>query len=141
MLWFSGVMLGRKCSVGKTASSKTLASPVSRRMWLGNLARNSSRMMSPRDRIRVEVSSRRVRMTGMKRGHCLLIRDSCSSSLAVEFWCGGASECSTHVCLPDCIVKNRYGSMIGKFPRLDRYRLVTQPAMGIMLLLESSLAT
>lgn len=80
----SGVMLGRKCSVGKTASSKTLARPVSRSIFAGNFSRNASKMRRPRLRILVVASSRSARITGMKRGHCLLNRSDCMRLLAVK---------------------------------------------------------
>lgn len=75
----SGVMLGRKCSAGKTASSKTLARPVLRSTLSGNLMRKSLRMARPRARTLVAPSSTSVRRTGMKSGHCLLMRSSCAS--------------------------------------------------------------
>lgn len=80
----SGVMLGRKCNVGETASSKTLARPVSRSIFAGNVSRKASKMRRPRLRILVVASSRSAKRTGMNKGHCLLNRSDCMSLLAAR---------------------------------------------------------
>ena len=85
---FSGVKLGRNESVGKMACSKTCARPVSCRVLSGNLVRKLVRMVRPRLRIFVPVSSTRVRSTGMNRGQCLLMRCSFGGSAKIcQFKC------------------------------------------------------
>lgn len=79
----SGVRLGRKASVGKMASSNTLARPVSCRVRPGNLARKSVRMSKPRRRTAVLGSSARVSRTGMKSGQCFAMSWSWSMRLCL----------------------------------------------------------